>query len=69
MIGRPRPADGDTTSAQLAAMQARHDQAEAANQAGIEACDAALRANRGNRAIANVCLDIRNALRPPSQGG
>ena len=62
MIGRAKipPPSGESTSAQLAALTDRHDQA-------LTVIDRALRANRGNAQLADVLLDVRNALRPPKE--
>ena len=58
MIGRDRPADGDSTATRLANLTARHDQAMAV-------IDEHLRRHKGNPALTDPLLDVRNALQPP----
>lgn len=61
MIGRakvPQPATPDAV--RLAQLTARHDQA-------LAHIERALLAHRGNRAITDVLLDLRNLLRPPER--
>lgn len=53
------PAPADPEAAHLAEIAARHVQA-------VAYIERTLRANRGNRAMADVLLDLRNLLRPPT---
>ena len=54
----PPPVDPDVTH--LAQVADRHVQA-------VAYIERTLRANRGNRAMADVLLDLRNLLRPPER--
>lgn len=58
MRGQPRPVDGDSTAGQLINLTARVDQAAAI-------LTDALKQHKGNRALCDVLLDVRNALSPP----
>lgn len=50
------------TEARLAQLTARVDQA-------LAVADRAMRTNLANRALVDVCLDVRNTLAPDQPGG
>ena len=58
MIGHTHPTDDDSTSTRLANLTARHDQAMAV-------IEEHLRRHKGNSALTDPLLDVRNALQPP----
>lgn len=61
MIGRARvPQPGDLPAAQLAALRARVDQA-------VALVDEQLRLHGRDRRVADVLLDVRDALRPAAR--
>ncbi|MEU5939390.1 hypothetical protein ABZ807_09385 [Micromonospora sp. NPDC047548] len=54
------PLPADPTAVRLGQLTVRHDQATAY-------VEQALAANRGNRAVTDLLLDLRNLLRPPER--